>query len=197
MILVMPFGSTGSFTDKEWANGVGRNEGWETFVARDLVRAIDTRFRTIRARLGHAASAACPRAATARSTSPSTIRASSALVESWSGYKVRRQPRLDLRPPASAARANTPLDTLAAAAPALRAAAHLLLALHRHRRPDSSPRTTKFVSLLERAGIQHRFRLVHGGHNWALWRGNAADAYLAASKHLGAPMLRKLALAAG
>ena len=29
------------------------------------------------------------------------------------------------------------------------------------------------------------FRIVHGGHNWALWRGNAADAYLAASKHLG------------
>ena len=29
-----------------------------------------------------------------------------------------------------------------------------------------------------------RFRLVDGGHNWALWRGNAADAYLAASKHL-------------
>jgi enterochelin esterase-like enzyme len=28
MILVMPFGSTSSFTDKEWANGVGKNEGW-------------------------------------------------------------------------------------------------------------------------------------------------------------------------
>src|SRR5437763_915540 len=39
-ILVMPFGSTGTFTDKEWANGVRPNEGWETFVARDLVQAI-------------------------------------------------------------------------------------------------------------------------------------------------------------
>src|SRR5947208_16769942 len=47
LILVMPFGSTGSFVDKEWANGVRPHEGWATFVARDLVRAIDRRFRTI------------------------------------------------------------------------------------------------------------------------------------------------------
>ena len=46
-ILVMPFGSTGTFTDKEWANGVRPNEDWETFVARDLVHAIDSSFRTI------------------------------------------------------------------------------------------------------------------------------------------------------
>src|SRR4029077_19895308 len=48
MILVMPFGSTGSFTDKEWANGTRSNGGWETFLARDVVRAVDARFRTIR-----------------------------------------------------------------------------------------------------------------------------------------------------
>jgi enterochelin esterase-like enzyme len=38
-ILVMPFGSTGSFTDKEWANGVGKGNRWATFVARDVVEA--------------------------------------------------------------------------------------------------------------------------------------------------------------
>ena len=27
LILVMPFGSTGTFTDKEWANGLGRVRG--------------------------------------------------------------------------------------------------------------------------------------------------------------------------
>ena len=48
LILVMPFGSSGSFTDKEWANGVGQNQGWATFVSRDLVRAVDARFRTVR-----------------------------------------------------------------------------------------------------------------------------------------------------
>ena len=52
VILVMPSGSTSLFEDKEWANGVRRGEGWETFVARDLVRAIDARYRTIRSPAG-------------------------------------------------------------------------------------------------------------------------------------------------
>ena len=64
MILVMPFGSTGTFTDKEWANGSART-GWETFVARDLVRAVDARYRTIR-RGARGRSPGSPRAATAR-----------------------------------------------------------------------------------------------------------------------------------
>src|SRR5438105_15586385 len=54
VILVMPFGSTGTFTDKEWANGVGQGEGWATFVARDVVRAIDSQYRTIATRSGRA-----------------------------------------------------------------------------------------------------------------------------------------------
>src|SRR5262249_10222567 len=44
LIVVMPSGSTGLFTDKEWANGLHPREGWETFVARDLVRTIDARY---------------------------------------------------------------------------------------------------------------------------------------------------------
>ena len=76
MILVMPFGSTGSFTDKEWANGIGRDNGWETFVARDLVDAVDHRYRTV-PRGSARILPASPKGATARSTSASTIRASS------------------------------------------------------------------------------------------------------------------------
>src|SRR5262249_41517331 len=48
MILVMPFGSSSRFTDTEWANGVRAKSGWETFLARDVVGAIDRRYRTIR-----------------------------------------------------------------------------------------------------------------------------------------------------
>jgi enterochelin esterase-like enzyme len=46
------------------------------------------------------------------------------------------------------------------------------------------PQNRAFAQLLTREQIPHRFFLVHGGHNWALWRGNAAGAYLAASNHL-------------
>ena len=54
LILVMPYGSTGTFTDKEWANGVRPKEAWETFVARVVVHAVDARFRTIRRGAGRA-----------------------------------------------------------------------------------------------------------------------------------------------
>ncbi len=48
LILVMPFGSTGTFTDKEWANGLGTSERWRTFVSRDVVRAIEKAGRATR-----------------------------------------------------------------------------------------------------------------------------------------------------
>ena len=53
-ILVMPYGSTGTFTDKEWANGVGRGQGWEDFVAHDVVQAVDARYRTVPSGAGRA-----------------------------------------------------------------------------------------------------------------------------------------------
>ena len=96
-ILVMPYGSTGTFTDKEWANGIHPHEGWETFVARDLVRTVDRRFRTIpggrgRALAGlseggygalniglhHPASSACSRAGPATRAPTTSMRSSAA-----------------------------------------------------------------------------------------------------------------------
>jgi enterochelin esterase-like enzyme len=43
-----------------------------------------------------------------------------------------------------------------------------------------------FAHELKAAHLAHRYFIVRGGHNWALWRGNAARAYLAASKELHA-----------
>jgi hypothetical protein len=47
MIEVVPEGSPGLLQDDEWANSVSHASGWETFLARDVVNAIDTRYRTI------------------------------------------------------------------------------------------------------------------------------------------------------
>ena len=41
-----------------------------------------------------------------------------------------------------------------------------------------------FAAALAGAGVPHHYFLVRGGHNWSLWRGNAAPALLAASRHL-------------
>ena len=184
LILVMPFGSTGSFTDKEWANGIGRDNGWETFVARDLVDAVDHRYRTVprgSARILAGLSEGGYGAVNIGLHHPGEF----ATIESGSGYMVAddlgaifgHRPRLLTR--------NTPLDTLAAAAPALRRG-HVFVWFYSGSDDRFRPQNAAFAGALAADGIAHRFRVVRGGHNWALWRGNAADAYLAASRHLGA-----------
>ena len=47
VILVMPSGSRSFLADEEWVSGISKGNAWETFVARDLVTAIDARHRTI------------------------------------------------------------------------------------------------------------------------------------------------------
>jgi enterochelin esterase-like enzyme len=182
LILVMPFGSTGSFTDKEWANGIRPHEGWETFVARDLVRAVDARFRTIRAGWARGLGGLSEGGYGAVNIAihhPGEF----GVVESWSGY-MQADPITSIfgRSKALLAR-NTPLQTLAAAAPALRRA-HSFFWLYSGTDDRFLPQNRAFAAELARVGLAHRFRIVHGGHNWALWRGNAALAYLAASRHL-------------
>src|SRR5438270_8987451 len=83
MILVMPFGSTGSFTDKEGANGVRPHEGWETFVARDVVHAVEQRYRTTAVRAIGGLSEGGYGALNIALHHPREFR----VVESWSGYE--------------------------------------------------------------------------------------------------------------
>jgi enterochelin esterase-like enzyme len=185
LILVMPFGSTGSFVDKEWANGVGPHEAWESFVARDLVRAVNARFRTIRSERARGIGGLSEGGYGAINIAihhPGEF----GLVESWSGYEKADDLGSIFGHRRSLLARNTPLDTLASAAPALRRA-DTFFWLYSGRDDRFFSQNQSFVSELERHGIAHRFRIVRGGHNWALWRGNAADAYLAASKHLGGP----------
>jgi enterochelin esterase-like enzyme len=182
MILVMPYGSTGTFTDKEWANGVRPHEGWATFVARDLVRAVDRRYRTIPhgwARGIGGLSEGGYGAINIALHHPGEFR----LVESWSGYEKADNLKSIFGGRQTLLRANTPLDTIAAAAPALRRA-DTFFWLYSGNDDRFLPQNEKFAALLAQDGVAHRFYLVRGGHNWALWRGNAADAYLAASRHL-------------
>ena len=184
LILVMPFGSSGSFVDKEWANGVRPHERWESFVARDLVRAVDARFRTIRSARGRAIGGLSEGGYGAINIAihhPLEF----GLVESWSGYEQADDLGSIFGHQHSLLVRNTPLDTLASAAPSLRRT-RTFFWLYTGRDDRFLSQNIAFVAQLEQDGLPHRFRIVHGGHNWALWRGNAADAYLAASKHLGA-----------
>jgi enterochelin esterase-like enzyme len=184
LILVMPFGSTGSFTDEEWVDGVRPHNGWATFVWRDLVRAIDRRYRTIRSARGRALAGLSEGGYGALNIGlahPGEF----GVLESWSGYE-RADPLHSIfgaSPSRGLLAANTPLDRLPAAAAALRRD-RTYVWLYSGSDDRFEPQNAAFAALLARERVPHRFFVVRGGHNWALWRGNAARAYLAAARHL-------------
>ena len=183
-ILVMPFGSTGSFTDKEWANGAGAGNGWETFVARDLVHAVDARYRTQRTASARAIAGLSEGGYGAINIAlhhPREFR----VVESWSGYERAADIGAIFHHQRGLLAANTPLQTLAGVAPVLRAA-HTYFWFYTGTDDSFRGQNAAFARLLSAEGIPFRFLVVRGGHNWAIWRGNAARAYLAASRRLHA-----------
>jgi enterochelin esterase-like enzyme len=182
MILVMPFGSTGSFTDKEWANGVRPDEGWETFLARDVVHAIDTRYRTIRSARGRAIAGLSEGGYGALNIAihhPGEFR----VVESWSGYELADRVPSVFGNDRALMKRNSPQLTIAAAAPKLRRA-HTYIWFYSGTGDRELKQNDRFARTLTRLHLPHRYSVVHGGHNWGIWRGRAVDAYLAASKRL-------------
>ena len=182
VILVMPFGSTGTFTDKEWVDGVRPHEGWATFVARDLVRAIDSRFRTIpdgAARAIGGLSEGGYGAIDIALHHPREFR----VVESWSGYEQADPIRSIFGRDRARLTANSPLLQVGHAAPALRAAGTRFW-FYSGSDDRLLGQNRRFASELARLGLPYRFFVRRGGHNWALWRGNAAVALLAAARYL-------------
>src|SRR5207253_5034285 len=179
---VMPFGSTGTFNDQEWVNGVGAGNGWSTFVSRDLVHYIDARYRTIASARGRAVAGLSEGGYGAINIAvhhPGEF----SVVESWSGYM---QPdklhaifgrNLQLLP------ANEPRRLLRQAAPSLRTSGAFFWfysgSTDRYRQQNAA-----FARQLSALRIPYSYRVVAGGHTWAIWRANAALAYLAAAGRL-------------
>jgi enterochelin esterase-like enzyme len=182
LILVMPFGSTGSFTDEEWANGVRPGNGWETFVARDLVETIDARYRTIRSPAARALGGLSEGGYGAINIGLHHPREFK-VIESWSGYAEAADISSIFGHERSLLVANTPLDTLARAASILKQR-HVYIWFYSGTDDKFRFQNEAFARALTSAGVAHRFFLVRGGHNWALWRGNAARSYMVASEHL-------------
>jgi enterochelin esterase-like enzyme len=182
MILAMPYGSTGSFTDEEWANGVRPHEAWETFLARDVVQAVDARYRTIRSGQSRAIAGLSEGGYGALNIAihhPGEFR----VVESWSGYE-RADPVFSVFGRDQALmRKNSPQLTVGAAARALKNA-HTYFWLYSGTGDRALKENNQFARTLGRLHLPYRYGVVHGGHNWAIWRGHAAAAYLAASRRL-------------
>lgn len=182
LILVMPFGSTGQFTDKEWVNGVGRAQGWETFVARDVVHAIDSRYRTIRDRTARGIAGLSEGGYGAINIALHQL-AEFGLVESWSGYERPDKLRLIFGAGLGLLARNDPMTELPRLAWRLRAL-HTYIWLYSGSSDPMRHQNEQFAAALERAHVMHWFYEPAGGHNWALWRVQAPHAYLAAARRL-------------
>jgi enterochelin esterase-like enzyme len=182
MILVMPSGSTGTFTDKEWANGVSAGEGWATFVARDLVQTIDARYRTIAAQRGRAIAGLSEGGYGAVNIAlhhPGEFR----VVESWSGYERAANIRAIFGRNLELVGANTPLDQISAVAPQLKRE-HTYFWFYSGTSDPLHQQNQTFATRLAALHVPHKYLVLNGGHNWALWRGNATRAFIVAARRL-------------
>jgi S-formylglutathione hydrolase FrmB len=182
LILVMPFGSTSTFTDKEWVDGVAPGNGWSTFVARDLVRYVDSHFRTLATGAGRAIAGLSEGGYGAFDVAlhhPGEF----SLVESWSGYlrpdKLRSVfgSKLQLLP------ANDPRQLVRRDATSLRALGTYFW-FYSGSTDRLHAQNADFARELGSLRLPHRYFVAYGGHNWALWRDNARAAYLAAATRL-------------
>jgi enterochelin esterase-like enzyme len=184
VILVMPFGSTSQFTDKEWANGVGSNQGWATFMARDVVRAVDARYRTIGNATGRALGGLSEGGYGAINIAlhhPSEF----GVVESWSGYELADPIRSIFGGEARLLDHNSPLLELPKLARALRRAnTYFWFYVGSSDGRRLQRQNAAFAAELGRERILHRYFVVRGGHTWGVWRGHGDGALLAAADHL-------------
>jgi enterochelin esterase-like enzyme len=182
LILVMPFGSTGTFNDEEWVNGIRAGNGWSTFVSRDLVHYIDAHYRTIAAARGRGIAGLSEGGYGAINIAVHHPREFS-VVESWSGYERPDKLKSIFGPNLQLLSANDPRLLVRRAAPSLRK-----LGTYFWFYSGSTDRLRKqnaaFAYELAALHVPYKYRLVYGGHNWALWRDNARVAYLAAAGRL-------------
>jgi enterochelin esterase-like enzyme len=187
-ILVAPQGSTDTKTDPEYLDE-GPGNRWDTAITRDLVRAVDARFRTIRSRGGRALIGVSAGGYGAMHLALGHLD-EFAVVESWSGYFHPTDPT-----------GTKPLDLGSALANA-RADVHRQLQSSRGRVKDLQTYIafyvgqddTRFVDEnrqinreLTRAGIPHVFRVYPGAHDQRIWQQEAMPWLGLALGHLAPP----------
>jgi enterochelin esterase-like enzyme len=183
-ILVMPFGSTGTFDDEEWADGARPGNGWATFVARDLVRDVDAHFRTVPTRAARAIAGLSEGGYGAINIAlhhPGEF----SVVESWSGYEQPDKLRSIFGAKLQLLPRNDPQTMLPHVAPELRKLGTYFW-FYSGTEDHFAKQNRAFARELTQARIPHHFFESFGGHNWALWRKNAPQAFEAAMERLRA-----------
>jgi enterochelin esterase-like enzyme len=182
LILVMPTGSRSFLDDNEWADGVRPGNGWETFVARDLVQAIDARYRTIAAGPSRGLGGLSEGGYGALNIGlhhPGEFD----LLESWSGYMIAENIPAIFNRGQALLRYNSPAHQVSIVAPQL-AASGTYIWFYCGKSDELAGQNRAFDAQLTALGLPHDFFEVPGTHNWALWRALMPQALITASEHL-------------
>jgi enterochelin esterase-like enzyme len=184
MILVLPTGTRSSLGlgNTEWANGIRSANGWETFVAHDLVSAIDARYRTIAsgtARGIGGLSAGGYGALNIGLHHPGQF----GLLESWSGYVLADRIPAIFGRSSTVLNYNSPAKWITTVAPQVRAD-RTYIWFYSGASDSLAPQNRAFGAQLATLGVAHQYFLAPGRHNWQLWRGLMPQALITASDHL-------------
>jgi S-formylglutathione hydrolase FrmB len=181
LILVMPFGSTGTYADKEWTNGATPGNGWGTFVARELVSYVDAHYRAAPTRAARGIAGLSEGGFGAINLALQHPHEFS-LVESWSGYEKPDPLRSIFGSKLQLLSRNDPSLLLPRVAPTLRRLGTYFW-FYSGTEDHFRAQNRTFARVLTRLHVRNHFFASFGGHNWALWRKNAAAAYeMAAGK---------------
>jgi enterochelin esterase-like enzyme len=173
-ILVAPQGARDDDTDPEYLDwGEGRN--WETYVSSELVRVVDSRFRTIADRRGRAIIGVSAGGYGAAAIGFNHLDKYAA-IESWSGYFVPTDPtglvKLDRGSQAANARAS--LHTLVTTSVPEIKESHPFFAFyvgnHDARFLAENVRLDRELNAVH---IEHVFEVYAGAHTTSLWERHA------------------------
>ncbi len=168
LVVAMPAGGDRATDDTEWADSATRSgERWETYVARDVVDLMQSRYR-VRARRASRGIAGISMGGFGAMNLALHHRGEFAAVGSWSGYFHTNTPSVHGTSPAEQAR-YSPARYVPKLTPSL-ASEHPAISFYSGSRDRFHGENTAFDRLLTRLGVPHRFTSVPGaGHNWALW----------------------------
>ena len=183
-LLVIPQGASGANTDPEY---LGR---WETAIAKDVPRAVDSRYRTIASRTGRAIIGLSAGGYGAMHLALAHL-SEFGVVESWSGYFHPTDPTgdypLDLGSQAKNDAANVHKQFAKLRAQLARQPLYIGFYIGRNDQTGSFVAENEQLNReLTAATIPHVFRLYPGGHQQALWSSEAPTWLGLALNHLAA-----------
>lgn len=181
MIIVMPSGAFSFFADEEWANTIRRDNAWETFVAHDLVGAVQHRYRTKMSGRSRGIGGLSEGAYGALNIGFHHI-GEFGLIEGWSPYFMAYRNPVFFGNKVSLLRHNSPAIQLPIIAAQLRAQ-HTYVWLFTGTRDYTVRGAKQFARELSDLHVAYAYSIHPGRHDWLLWRTWMPQSLTAASNY--------------